>query len=231
MSAQQSQKALLLPAPRAQFAVGTLPIPTPGPGTVLVRNVAVALNPVEWKIQKTGFGSNVIQFPAVIGADFAGVVISVGRGVTALKEGDRVVAQGNLKNERGSYQEYTIASVDYAAKIPVAISFDEAASLPIGLMTAATGLYQNGTLGAGLRAPWDDGGRGSYAGTPILIIGGASSVGCYGALHAKSSRVATRADNSASAPACQALWLRAHQHDGVCEAHGLPRVTRSHARH
>lgn len=184
MSAQQSQKALLLPAPRSHFAIGATSIPTPGPGTVLVRNAAVALNPIEWKIQKTGFGSDIIQFPAVIGADFAGVVVSLGEGVTALREGDRVVAQGNLENKRGSYQEYTIASADYAAKVPAVISFDEAASLPIGLMTAATGLYQNGTLGAGLRAPWDDGGRGSYAGTQILIIGGASSVGCYGESHA-----------------------------------------------
>lgn len=192
MPTQQNQKALLLPVPRGDFILGTTTIATPPPDNILVRNVAVALNPVEWKIQRTGFGAAVMTFPAVIGADFAGVVVSVGEGVNGadglkFKEGDRVVAQGDFPNERAAYQEYTIASVRYTAKIPAKVSFEEAASLPIGLMTAATGLYQKGTLGAGLRAPWEEKGRGFYKGTPMLIVGGASSVGCYAIQLAKLS--------------------------------------------
>jgi NADPH:quinone reductase-like Zn-dependent oxidoreductase len=47
-------------------------------------------------------------------------------------------------------------------------------------MTASVAFYQKGDLGAGLSAPWEEGGKGKYSGKPILILGGASSVGQYG---------------------------------------------------
>ena len=67
------------------------------------------------------------------------------------------------------------------AQVPHTISFDEAASIPLGLSTAAAGLYlpSEGRGGANLVAPWK-GGRGKYAGQPIVVIGGSSSVGQYG---------------------------------------------------
>lgn len=67
-------------------------------------------------------------------------------------------------------------------QIPENISFDQAASVPLGLATATIGLYTpaEGRGGAGLVAPWKEGGRGKYAGQPIVIFGGSSSVGQYG---------------------------------------------------
>ena len=64
------------------------------------------------------------------------------------------------------------------------MSFDQAASIPLTLSTAAIALYHpegavNGT--AALTPPWEAGGRGKYHGQPIIVIGGASSVGQYGA--------------------------------------------------
>ena len=59
------------------------------------------------------------------------------------------------------------------------MDFDHAATVPLGFDTAAVGLYSE-ELGAGLTAPWVEGGQGKYAGKPILIIGGAASVGMYG---------------------------------------------------
>lgn len=60
------------------------------------------------------------------------------------------------------------------------------------LTTAAVGLYnskENG-YGAGLYPPWEEGGRGKYAGKPIVIFGGASSVGQFGMYtHLASQRV------------------------------------------
>lgn len=64
-----------------------------------------------------------------------------------------MVAQGNFTGERASFQEYTIPSAEYAAKVPAFVSLDVAASLPIGLIAAATGLYSAANLGAELRAP------------------------------------------------------------------------------
>lgn len=113
-----TQKTLLLPASGKEFILTPAAISTPGPGDVLVRNEAIALNPADWKIQKVPYAANFVIFPAVIGLDFAGVVVKVGGGVTALKEGDRVLAAGKWKeNERGGYQEYTIAAAQYAAKV------------------------------------------------------------------------------------------------------------------
>lgn len=68
-------------------------------------------------------------------------------------------------------------------QIPANISTDQAATLPLGLNTAVFGLYdhEDGKIGnCGLFPPWEERGQGRYAGRPILIFGGASSVGQYG---------------------------------------------------
>ncbi|KZP26163.1 medium-chain dehydrogenase/reductase like protein, partial [Athelia psychrophila] len=186
-SKMSTQKALILPAALSDFIIASHPIPFPGPGDVLVRNEAVALNPADRHLQKSPMGEKYLTFPTVIGMDFAGVVVKVGDGVTSLQEGDRVVASGYFETERAAFQEYTLAAAKYASKLPTNISFDEAASIPLTMMTAAVGFYQKGAMGAGLRAPWEENGRGHYKGIPILITGGASSVGCFAIQLAKLS--------------------------------------------
>lgn len=64
-------------------------------------------------------------------------------------------------------------------KVPPNLNLDHAATVPLGFDTAAVGLYSP-QLGAGLTPPWVQGGQGKYAGRPILIMGGSSSVGSYG---------------------------------------------------
>lgn len=89
--APTSQKALLLPAPKAQWIVGEVPVPTPGPKDVLVKIIAVGLNPGDWKIQT--YGISVVDYPYIGGFDAAGLVEDVGTEVTTLAKGDRVYAQ------------------------------------------------------------------------------------------------------------------------------------------
>ena len=86
--APSSQKALLLDAKFGKFVVGTIPVPKPGPGEILVKIQAAALNPVDWKVQKYGIFAD--KFPAVLGMDIAGGVEELGEGVTDFKIGDRV---------------------------------------------------------------------------------------------------------------------------------------------
>ncbi|KAI6033267.1 hypothetical protein F5J12DRAFT_205513 [Pisolithus orientalis] len=57
-------------------------------------------------------------------------------------------------------------------RLPSNITFDKAASIPMGVATAAIPLYSLPPAGISLKAPWD-GGRGQYAGQPALIFGGA----------------------------------------------------------
>ena len=68
-------------------------------------------------------------------------------------------------------------------QIPSNLTFDQAATIPLTMATAALGLYKEQVeplSGAGLSPPWDEGGRGKYAGQPIVILGGSSSVGQHG---------------------------------------------------
>ncbi|PSR72330.1 hypothetical protein PHLCEN_2v11778 [Hermanssonia centrifuga] len=174
MSAQQ--KSLLLLEKQGSFAVQNTDIPKPGPGELLVEIHATALNPVDWKIQVYGYF--IQDFPAVLGTDAAGVVKELGEGVTSFAIGDKVLHQGYFTNRSATFQQYTIVPAEIVAKIPPNVTFDQASTIPLTLATASCGLYNtkpNG--GAGFSAPWEEGGFGKYAGQPILVIGGSSSVG------------------------------------------------------
>ncbi len=87
-SADKLQKALFIPKKQAPFALGTQEIQVPGPGELLVRIQSTALNPVDWKIQVTGYF--IENYPAILGTDSAGVVAAVGEGVTNFAVGDNV---------------------------------------------------------------------------------------------------------------------------------------------
>lgn len=69
------------------------------------------------------------------------------------------------------------------SQIPANLNFDQAAAIPLCLNTAALGLYAPHSAergGAALAVPWQPSGRGKYAGQPILVFGGASTVGQFG---------------------------------------------------
>jgi NADPH:quinone reductase-like Zn-dependent oxidoreductase len=88
MSAPKNQAAWLEKA-GTPLKVGDAPLPTAGAGEIVVRNAAVAINPLDCHMQDVGVF--VQQFPAVIGCDVAGEVYEVGSGVDRFKNGDRVI--------------------------------------------------------------------------------------------------------------------------------------------
>lgn len=65
-----------------------------------------------------------------------------------------------------------------SVQVPANFTIDQAAAVPVAFDTAALGLYcpKDNNGGAGLSPPWEKGGRGKYAGQPILILGGSTSV-------------------------------------------------------
>lgn len=67
-------------------------MPTPGPDEVVIKNGAVAVNPVDWKIQASGGAFLKVWGPIVLGTDIAGEVHEVGSNVTKFKKGNRVLA-------------------------------------------------------------------------------------------------------------------------------------------
>lgn len=68
-------------------------------------------------------------------------------------------------------------------QVPANITLEEASTIPLCLAVAAIGLYGKSRKshgGAGLVAPWEQGGRDKYHNQPIIIIGGSSCVGQNG---------------------------------------------------
>ncbi|KAI0351751.1 GroES-like protein [Trametes cingulata] len=187
MPAPTTQKALVLPEKQGPWTIVDLPVPTPGPKDVLVKVLATALNPVDWKIQAIGFF--VTEYPFVGGTDAAGIVEEVGSEVKNVAKGDKILFQGWFENSKATFQQYAIVPAEITAKIPDNVSIDEAASVPLGLATVVTGLYNHDPKGktVNFTAPWEEGGTGKFAGKAAFILGGASSVGQYAIQLAKLS--------------------------------------------
>jgi NADPH:quinone reductase-like Zn-dependent oxidoreductase len=97
------------------LALRTVATPQPAAGQVLVKVYAAGVNPVDWK-----------RRARIPGFDVAGVVDSVGTGVTTLKPGDAVVARVS-----GGYAEYAIGVADEVVAKPKAFTYEQAAGIPV----------------------------------------------------------------------------------------------------
>ncbi|KAI1506777.1 GroES-like protein [Biscogniauxia marginata] len=153
------------------FSLVTAPKPTPGPKEVCIRPRAVALNGIDWKNLK--FGATVRSWPAVLGIDGAGTVESVGEGVTAFKPGDEVMSYAHGIQGNGAFQDIYTVSENEVAKKPAALSFEEAASLPICFLTAAAAIV----IGLKVAIPGLAKTENQKPLRSILILGGSSAVG------------------------------------------------------
>ncbi|RPD78285.1 GroES-like protein [Lentinus tigrinus ALCF2SS1-7] len=172
--APRMQKALVLPIKMGLFSLQDVPVYRPGPTDVLVKVESAALNPVEWKIQTMGI--YIENYPAILGTDAAGVVEETGENVKTLVKGDRILFQGFFEPAFGTFQQYSLPE---RLQIPPKLSFDQAATLPVAISTAVLGMYNQRpeSTSAHLIHPWNEAGHNAYAGKPILIVGGSSSVG------------------------------------------------------
>lgn len=134
-----------------------VPRPTVQPGTLLVRVKAAGVNPMDWKL-RSGMYRQVmpVQFPATPGLEFAGIVEEVGPGVTGFDKGQAVYGTGQATNA-----EYVVVPATSVAPKPPALTFEQAAAVPIGALTALRALDK-----AGIRA-----------GQKVLVLGAAGGVG------------------------------------------------------
>ncbi|KAJ9644995.1 hypothetical protein H2204_001457 [Knufia peltigerae] len=112
---------------------------------VLVKVIAVALNPTDWK----HLAGRLVPDGCLLGCDFAGYVEEVGKGVTKVySKGDRVAGTVHgghpSQPEDGAFAEYIVAKGDLCFQVPRELPFEKAATLPLGLATVMQGLYQKG---------------------------------------------------------------------------------------
>jgi NADPH:quinone reductase len=127
-----------------KFKLINMPKPEVRPGSVLVKLAATSVNRVDTKIRKgLPIGPDL---PAVLGADVAGVVESVGKGVIGFAPGDEVYGcAGGIKGHGGTLAEYIAADARLLAHKPVTLTMREAAALPLVSIAAWEGL-QRGAL-------------------------------------------------------------------------------------
>ncbi|MFZ7088812.1 zinc-binding alcohol dehydrogenase family protein [Curtobacterium sp. RRHDQ10] len=153
MTAPQNAAAWL-DGPRADLTVRSAPYTHPGPGEIVVRNRAVAVNPLDTVKQWTGdLMYRWLPYPSVLGEDVAGEVVEVGEGVTRVRPGDRVIGyavgmeKGRRHHAEGGFQRYTVLRAHLVAPIPDDMPYERAVVLPLAVSTAASALFQQDQLG------------------------------------------------------------------------------------
>ncbi|KAH8690262.1 zinc-binding oxidoreductase CipB [Talaromyces proteolyticus] len=162
------------------LVVKSAPYPSPEANQIVIKNAAVAINPMDWMLQLVGFlAFSWLKYPNIFGADMAGEVVEVGSGVKRFAVGDRVLALGvggdpdTNSSAQSTFQNYTIARDNLASQIPDDMSFDKAVVLPLGLATAASGLFQEDFL----NLQWPTIPPQKSTGKTLLVWGGSTSVG------------------------------------------------------
>ncbi|KOT46523.1 alcohol dehydrogenase [Streptomyces caelestis] len=126
------------------LGLGEVDDPRVGPDSVLVKVRAAAVNPVDWKCRE-GYLDPVLQpvFPVVPGWDVSGVVVRPGPAAPEFAVGDEVI--GYVRQDvlsHGTFAEYVAAPVRALARKPRALSFEEAAGLPLAGLTAYQVLHR-----------------------------------------------------------------------------------------
>lgn len=145
-----------------------VPRPEPVAGEVLVRVAAASINAADWHIMRgepkiarlmdrTIFGRKAPREP-IRGRDFAGTIEAVGPGVTGWQVGDQVLGEDD-----GTLAEFVVVPSSCLARKPAALSFVDAAALPLAAGTADLCVARGGV----------------EAGQRVLVIGASGGVGTF----------------------------------------------------
>ncbi|KAK6335437.1 NADPH:quinone reductase [Orbilia brochopaga] len=112
-----------------------IPVPTPGPGEVLIKTAYAGVNYVD-VYYRTGLYP--IALPFNLGSEGAGIVESVGAGVTKFKPGDHVVHMST-----GAYADFIAVPQKIVAHVPEDFSLEVAAAILVQGLTALTMLRES----------------------------------------------------------------------------------------
>jgi NADPH2:quinone reductase len=115
-----------------------VPNPQAGPGQVVVRVKAVGVNPVDTYIRAGAYASKP-ALPYTPGLDAAGIVESLGQGVSGVKVGDRVYVAGTVS---GAYAELALCEASQVHPLPQHVSFAQGAAVFVPYATAYRALFQ-----------------------------------------------------------------------------------------
>ena len=151
------------------FQIKQVAKPIPGENEVLIKTFASSINSWDWdylngkpRLYRLLFGLLKPKHK-ILGADVAGVVEAVGKGVTLFTTGDEVYGDLSYGNW-GGFAEYTVANEKSLAKKPLSISFEQAAAVPQAAVLALQGLRLDSKIQPGQK---------------ILINGAGGGVGTF----------------------------------------------------
>jgi NADPH:quinone reductase-like Zn-dependent oxidoreductase len=175
------QKAIAVVSPKKEALVFDRPVPALRDDYVLVKTVSVALNPTDWK-----HIDYVSPVGCLVGCDYAGIVEAVGKDVKKpFKKGDRICGfahgSNSVQPEDGAFAEYIVVKGDTQMMIPDNLSFQEAATLGVGITTVGQALYQSLKLALPTQPLRKE------QSVPILIYGGSTATGTLAIQFAKLS--------------------------------------------
>jgi len=120
------------------------PDPVPADGEVRIRVRAAGVNFSDI-LARLGIYPGAPKPPMVVGYEVAGLVDEIGRGVTSVHPGDRVVAMTQF----GGYSDLVTVPAAHVFRFPDRLSDAEAAAVPVTYLTAAVALYRMAALSAG----------------------------------------------------------------------------------
>jgi NADPH:quinone reductase-like Zn-dependent oxidoreductase len=156
--------------------VSDYPVPQATEGNVVIRVRASSFNYHDVFTVK-GMPGIKVPLPVIIGLDMAGEISAVGAGVTGWKTGDKVLVNPVNKKKGlmgemldGGMAEYCLVAAEQLVRMPLGVSFEEAASLPVAYGTAHRMLVTHQTVKAGER---------------VLVLGASGGVGTGCVLLAK----------------------------------------------
>jgi NADPH:quinone reductase-like Zn-dependent oxidoreductase len=136
-----------------------IPRPVPKSNEVLIKVYFAGVNPIDWKFRAGLLKDYMpVQLPFVPGIDVSGTIEELGSEVKTLKKGQAVFGVAS-----GAYAEYAIASANDVTPKPDSLSFELAATLPVGALT-------------GLKAVED---AGIKAGQTVVVQAAAGGVGLF----------------------------------------------------
>jgi NADPH:quinone reductase-like Zn-dependent oxidoreductase len=140
--------------------------PVPSDSQILVRVHAAAVNALDWHVMRgvPYLARSVMGLrrpkDVRMGVDFAGTVEAVGRSVTRFQPGDRVFG-----GSTGAFAQYlAVSEADGVAAIPVGVTFEQAAAIPVAAVTALQALRDQADL---------------QPGQQVLINGASGGVGTF----------------------------------------------------
>jgi len=169
------------------------PVPTPGPGEILIRTRAAGVNRPDL-LQRMGFYPPPPGAPDTLGLEAAGEVTAVGEGVTRWAVGDGVTALLG----GGGYAQYCLVDARHALPLPKvpggALDWVAAAALPETALTVYINVFEHGAL---------------KAGETLLVHGATSGIGVMAIQMAKAAGAKVIATARGADKAAEALALGA----------------------